>query len=557
MWSKPNRRTHLGLAFVLFLVCCVSARAEVPEPISLWRFQADATDSGAAGNNGTLQGTASIVADPERGNCLQADGDGYVDVPSGVAELGNADFTIAAWVKTTKIGVPILSKSNGNTQWETREKELYIANSAISEHKNNGTIEYVGHGCNWIRGAARVDDGQWHYIAITWDLDEKDGHVYVDGAEGTDRAGFSGGADNAGDTVRIGFSESAHSSSNFTGRIDDVAIFDTALTAEQVVELMRLGSGPVTRATNPDPENGATEVPLQVVLTWRPGDLATKHDVYFGTNPEDVAGATAEPSSVYKGRQDANRYPTEGQLKLDYARTYYWRIDEHNRDGTVTKGPVWSFSTDAMPTSDPHIVGWWKLNDVSGKTAADFSKHARKGTLKGGLSFDRDSVRGRVGKALRFDGKDDYIEIAGFKGVTGTRPRTVSAWIKTTTPRGEIISWGTDEYGQMWIFGFIRGRVGVTPNGGYLYMNAPVDDGRWHHVAAVVHEAQLPNLHDHVKLYKDGNIAEIHDIGLLDLWPIETGADLDVRIGKGFNGLIDDVRIYDRAISEDEIQALY
>jgi hypothetical protein len=131
------------------------------------------------------------------------------------------------------------------------------------------------------------------------------------------------------------------------------------------------------------------------------------------------------------------------------------------------------------------------------------------------------------------------------------------AWIKTTTTRGEIISWGSDEYGQMWIFGFIRSRVGVTPNGGYLYMNPPVNDGKWHHVAVVVQEAEPPNLYDHVTLYKDGTIAEIHDIGLLDLWPIETGSDLDVSIGKGFKGIIDDVRMYDRALSEDEIQAIY
>jgi len=133
----------------------------------------------------------------------------------------------------------------------------------------------------------------------------------------------------------------------------------------------------------------------------------------------------------------------------------------------------------------------------------------------------------------------------------------VAAWIKTTSSRGEIISWGTEDYGKMWIFSFIRGRIGVTPFGGYLYINDVVHDDKWHHVATVVREAELPNLHDDVKLYKDGTPAEIHDIGLLDLWPIETGSKLDVRIGRRFKGLIDDVRIYDRALSEDEIKALF
>ncbi len=205
--------------------------------------------------------------------------------------------------------------------------------------------------------------------------------------------------------------------------------------------------------------------------------------------------------------------------------------------------------------ADRNLVGWWKFDERSGKTAADSSKHGRDGTLKGNLSFDDDSVPGRMGKALKFGGKD-YVQITGYKGITGTGPRTVAAWIKTKSSRGQIASWGLDEGGKMWIFGFIRDGIGVTPNGGYLYINAEAHDDEWHHVAAVVEKAELPNLHDDVKLFMDGELQEIHDIGLLDLWPVDTGSDLDVRIGMGFRGLIDDVRIYERPLSDEEIKAL-
>jgi hypothetical protein len=223
--------------------------------------------------------------------------------------------------------------------------------------------------------------------------------------------------------------------------------------------------------------------------------------------------------------------------------------------GTIAQGKDKPITLD----TDPNLAGWWKLDEASGKTAADSSKHNRKGTLKEDISFEKDSASGRVGKALKFGRGDGYVQITKYKGVTGTRPRTVTAWIKTTESNGEILSWGLDDYGKMFTFGFIRGRerIGVTPNGGYLYINDETDDDQWHHVAVVVEEAELPNLHDDVKLYKDGEPAEIHDIGLLDLWPIDTGSDLDVRIGRGFKGLIDDVRIYDRALSEDEINALF
>jgi predicted outer membrane repeat protein len=207
--------------------------------------------------------------------------------------------------------------------------------------------------------------------------------------------------------------------------------------------------------------------------------------------------------------------------------------------------------------TDPNLAGWWKFDESAGTTTADSSGHKRDGTLKGGLSFDKNSSRGKAGGAIQLDGKGSWIEIKDYKGVTGTRPRTVSAWIKTAGAQGEIASWGTQDFGQMFIFGHIRGRIGVTPSGGYFYMNPETDDDEWHHVAVVLQDAELPNLHDDVTLYLDGVIAEIHDIGLLDLWPIQTGDDLDVRIGRGFNGLLDDLRIYDRALAENEVKALF
>ncbi len=212
--------------------------------------------------------------------------------------------------------------------------------------------------------------------------------------------------------------------------------------------------------------------------------------------------------------------------------------------------------TDAVALDkDPNLVGWWKFDDADGTTAADSSKHKRKGSLKG-LSFDKNSAAGKTGKALSFDGRGS-VEITGYKGIAGGKTRTVAAWIKTKRGKGTIVSWGARDIGQMWTYGHYRGRVGLTPHGGYLFINTKTDDDKWHHVAIVVEKADRPNLHDDVKLYLDGEVAAIHDIGLLDLWPIQTGKEFDVTIGKGFNGLIDDLRIYDRPLSIDEIKVLF
>ena len=207
--------------------------------------------------------------------------------------------------------------------------------------------------------------------------------------------------------------------------------------------------------------------------------------------------------------------------------------------------------------NDPNLVGWWKFDETAGSTATDSSGHKRDGTLNGGLMFEKDSAFGKAGRAIRLDAKDALIEVKDYKGISGTRPRTVAAWIKTASAQGEIVSWGKRDFGQMFTVGYIRGRVGVTPHGGYLYMNAETHDDKWHHVAVVVQKAELPNLHDDVKLYLDGAPAEIHDIGLLDLWPIQTGQEQNVRIGQGFKGLVDDLRLYDRVLSDEEINALF
>lgn len=217
------------------------------------------------------------------------------------------------------------------------------------------------------------------------------------------------------------------------------------------------------------------------------------------------------------------------------------------------KDPNQSVALDA----DSALVGWWKFDEVSGNTCADSSSKNHDGILEGGLSFNTQSVPGRIGNTVKFDGKDASIRIPDYKGITGTGPRTIAVWIKTTRPKGQIVSWGHDDFGRMWIMEFIRGRIGVTPNGGYYYMKAATDDDAWHHVAVVIQPGSPPNLHDHAKLFKDGEPAEIDDIGLLDLWPIDTGDSLDVCIGRGYQGLMDDLRMYNRALSDREIGALF
>jgi len=105
--------------------------------------------------------------------------------------------------------------------------------------------------------------------------------------------------------------------------------------------------GRATAARDPEPEDGATDVYRDVELNWTPGGYAGAHDVYLGTDFDDVNDADrANPRGVLVGQgQEAATYDP-GRLEL--GTTYYWRIDEVNAtpDATIFKGLVWSFTTE-------------------------------------------------------------------------------------------------------------------------------------------------------------------------------------------------------------------
>ena len=91
----------------------------------------------------------------------------------------------------------------------------------------------------------------------------------------------------------------------------------------------------------PVPANGATDVPRDAVLSWTAGDVASPingHEIYFSENIDDVSngvgGITLTPSN----------YTVPERLEFD--KTYYWRVDEITPEGTVLDGGVWSFTTE-------------------------------------------------------------------------------------------------------------------------------------------------------------------------------------------------------------------
>jgi hypothetical protein len=93
-----------------------------------------------------------------------------------------------------------------------------------------------------------------------------------------------------------------------------------------------------TRAQQPDPADGASDIDVQPVLSWKAGRDAAAHNLNLSTDVNSVTDASVAPMSL----DEASYVPT-----LDLAKTYYWRVDEVNNAEAypVWDGPVWSLST--------------------------------------------------------------------------------------------------------------------------------------------------------------------------------------------------------------------
>ncbi|MDD5627058.1 MAG: LamG domain-containing protein [Patescibacteria group bacterium] len=211
------------------------------------------------------------------------------------------------------------------------------------------------------------------------------------------------------------------------------------------------------------------------------------------------------------------------------------------------------------------LVGYWDMDQMNGTTATDKSGNGNTGTFAsspvwtGGI---KPFSGGRAGGgALQFDGTDDYVNAGQGSSLNGLTSVTLSAWIKpygySASYRSGIIS-RRRSGGAAEGLNFTMGGALETPyklaiyeaGGVALYANTVISPNQWSFVTATL----------------SGTDAKIYINGVLDAtgtvswnWP----SDVNVSIGAvysgvyHFNGLIDDVRVYNRALSAAEIRYQY
>jgi regulation of enolase protein 1 (concanavalin A-like superfamily) len=302
-------------------------------------------------------------------------------------------------------------------------------------------------------------------------------------------------------------------------------------------------SAPSRKAFDPSPKNGAKYIAADAKLTWTLGYGAQTHTVYFGNSFEEVDKASGGTP------QAAPTYAPAGPLAQ--GTTYYWRVDESDGQNTH-KGDVWSFTT--MPEikiTNPDLVGWWMFEEGAGTTALDFSGHGNDATLGGGAKW----VDGVVGGGLQLTASG-YVVIDGVtKGITSTN-LSLSAWIKTTqASEGNVFAANDASSGHPLMFGISGGNPYAYDNGAGTQYPAPtgaVSDNQWHMLTFVRNGGSA-------YIYLDGTqiatYSSTFSLSTVTRWSI--GQEWDGTTPSDFyTGLVDDVRIYNKALTADEVKEL-
>ncbi|MHB0865703.1 MAG: LamG domain-containing protein [Minisyncoccota bacterium] len=437
-------------------------------------------DSSGTGNNAALvNGPTPAIG--KLGQAFSFNGTNqYVnagDPANGSLDFGSGQsFSLSFWFKTnddaTNQSWPgFISKEDSNVSPRTGYN-CYLSSSQGTYNKL-GCETFVSGTQDAVISSMTVNDNVWHHAVFVRDVSGSSMKLYVDGALNNSSALSSTGS--TSNSVNLVFAlrnvGSPPSSVFLQTTLDDVRIFNRALSASEVTQMYNAGSG---------------------------------SHINVSINPPNLANG---------------------------------------------------------------LVGWWTFDGANMvSNVADTSGQGNNGNLVGYTSTT--TTPGPVGQALSFNGTSNYVSITtGNTNFTGAL--TVSAWIRPTTAGGEIASKCLNNGATYNPFDFSATNI----NGSNVLYSVRASSSDY---SAFWGGAWTPGVWQHVVVvYADGNVATspiyyvngtpssattLHGSTGTVLGsdkPILIGSRDDTKGSSGFNGAIDDVRIYSRALSAQEVQQLY
>jgi len=284
---------------------------------------------------------------------------------------------------------------------------------------------------------------------------------------------------------------------------------------------------------------------------------------------------TTGSNSFTIGNNSGNTREFNGSL--DEVRVYNRALSASEIQALYKSGAVKIVQTAITKINAPQnnqitngLVGLWTFNgpDMSGTTAYDRSGQGNNGTLTNGPS----PAIGKVGQALKFDGSNDSVNTGDIAAIDAATTLSVSVWVKHASITDDDIITSKGDTGLSSPFTFFRDNVGSVSGRTDVYAvfingttdcrletatnSSPLDT--WTHVAMTFQAGSATGLRIYINGVEDANspasASTCNDIDAsVNAWTI----GLTASGATPFNGLIDEIRVYNRALSAKEIQTLY
>ncbi|MAG19803.1 hypothetical protein CL618_00005, partial [archaeon] len=504
--------------------------------VSYWKLDEDkrnkASDSKGS-NDGTLIGYVS--PDYETGKFLSGmsfDGiDDFVNVSddNSLDILGN--ITISSWVK--------LANENDEmtfvNKWSALGNAGYIFSIGDSGCGNN-QLSFLDGGPSWIcSNTATIQDNTWHFVVVA--VNDSNTTYYFDGTE----LGVSGSSDSAlnGTNTRsleIGYRSATANLVN--GTIDDLAIYNKTLTADEIFLLYK-----TSRYYN---TSGVSDDYNVTFDTFVDG----KHK--WNVSVCDFAGNCN--STGYRYFVSDTVLPSLSWVSPTPNNNSFVDIDSVYLNTSVSDNS----NTSAWFDWNNSLVAYYSFDEYNSSGVYDNSSYSNFGVIGGTTDC---SIFGKYGKGCKFSATGDEIAIEN--NFTDLVEFTISTWVKPAGKHpnlGGIINSGDWRTVNHWLLTLTQTNEGIgfrtNSTGGVQTISYTFNIGQWYNVVAMRNSSATVNFY--VNGISIGNKTKNAVAGNL------VSDDLTTKIGTAeyfngywFNGTIDEVKIWDRALTADEINASY
>jgi len=579
-------------------------------------------DTGAVFTTPFLTSTTDFYAsafDTFTEDALDFDGiDDYVAINYSYATSGvYTDFAVEGWVNTTVSGAGV----NDNWAIIDFDRSEYFNLYVTGDDGRVGfstTDDLINTQDLYTPASATVNDGQWHHVAGVYDGTDK--IIYIDGIEVARAPNAHLGRPVGTGTTRFGFigdgseANSFNGSRNnlyFQGQIDEVRVWSTARSADQINEFrykcvsgesnlqlyyrMDDGSGSGTLSDRSGTGADGTLFNMNPAADWVGGPrvlgcsessrVAATATVFPLPNPDLGPDQCVENSTTLDPGAGFSSYVwidgSTGPTLNVTTSGLYW-VEVSNADGCVNRDSIYvsvvfvpttvdgsncgTGTVDLSAAGSPKDQYFWYGASSGGEAlaaGADFTTPEISSTTQYFVAT-YDTVTTTDG--LFFDGGIPWVSIDNFfyQG-SSYEEMTVETWVRTTNGGDQVIaSYDRSEYWRLEINGDAGGTgqigFGIRTSSGILDFggNVRVDDGAWHHIAAVFDNGE-------VSIYVDGALdnqttaGAVFGSGATRYGFLGVGSEADVFDGTTgpnnyLDGDLDEFRLWNVARTQAEIQ---